>query len=58
MPVALHGGVVGFGGTVRDLDLPNALRDEFRVVYMGHGGPAVRDIPGHTGPAIHQKPEG
>lgn len=31
--------------TVRDLDLPNALRDEFRV-YVDHGGPAVRDIPG------------
>jgi hypothetical protein len=37
-PVVLHGGFLDSVATVRDLDLAQALRDEFRLIYVDHRG--------------------
>lgn len=44
-PVVVHGGLLDSVGTVRDLDLVQALRDEFRVIYVDHRGLGRSDKP-------------
>ena len=43
--VVLHGGFLDSVATVRDLDLAQALRDEFRLVYVDHRGLGHSDKP-------------
>jgi pimeloyl-ACP methyl ester carboxylesterase len=44
-PVVLHGGFLDSVATVRDLDLAQALRDEFRLIYVDHRGLGRSDKP-------------
>jgi pimeloyl-ACP methyl ester carboxylesterase len=47
-PVVLHGGSLDSVATVRDLDLAQALRDEFRLIYVDHRGLGRSDKPHDT----------
>ena len=44
-PVVLHGGFLDSVATVRGLDLAQALRDEFRLIYVDHRGLGRSDKP-------------
>lgn len=44
-PVVVHGGFLDSVATVRDLDLVQALRDEFRLIYVDHRGLGRSDKP-------------
>lgn len=44
-PVVLHGGFVDSVATARDLDLVQALHDEFRLIYVDHRGLGRSDKP-------------
>jgi pimeloyl-ACP methyl ester carboxylesterase len=44
-PVVVHGGFLDSVATVRDLDLVQALRDEFRLIYVDHRGLGHSDKP-------------
>lgn len=44
-PVVLHGGFLDSAATVRDLDLAQALRDEFRLICVDHRGLGHSDKP-------------
>ena len=44
-PVVLHGGFLDSVATVRDLDLAQALRDDFRLIYVDHRGLGGGDKP-------------
>ena len=44
-PVVVHGGFLDSVATVRDLDLVQAVRDEFRLIYVDHRGLGHSDKP-------------